>query len=315
MQSVQSLQGAAWAVYFGAARQVATPLTWTPPTGFTERQDADSGLSSTAKLAATLADSNAVVTTGTYTYTGTTSGASPQATAWAAFLRAASTSEAYTGSVALAGAGTLTPLRHPETHQHSGTERRRRLGVHCRSASGRRCRVVRVGDAQPVGDVAVHRHPSTVGHGHPSAVRRRLAGVERDPGPVRVGCFDPGRDPPARPAHAPLTGDGTLTLSATVSAGETRALSGSGTLTLTAAPSTSGTRALSGSGTLAFTGAPRPAGVRALAGDGTLTLSGDAAQAASGTLALSGIIVAGLRIGGERISLNRRRRSGSSSSN
>lgn len=64
------------------------------------------------------------------------------------------------------------------------------------------------------------------------------------------------------------------------------ALSGNGTLTYSAAVSAIGSRALTGSGTLALTSVPRPAQSISLGGSGTLTLSGVANY--TQTLALSG---------------------------
>lgn len=90
--AISNTDAAAWAVFLGAARQVATPLTWTPPTGLVEQEDQDTALATTNNTAATWADSNgATLATGSITYTGTTSATTAQANVWAAFLKPAAT--------------------------------------------------------------------------------------------------------------------------------------------------------------------------------------------------------------------------------
>lgn len=77
-------------VFLADWRGTATPISWTPPAGMTERQDVDGGVASTANHVSTLADTDGTVGTGAVTYTGTSSASSSSATMWAAFLRPAS---------------------------------------------------------------------------------------------------------------------------------------------------------------------------------------------------------------------------------
>lgn len=79
----------AWGVYAAAARAGATPQSWTPPTGMTERLDTDLGVAGSTNLVSTWADTNGTVAASTHTYTGTGSTTAPIVTMWAAFLRPA----------------------------------------------------------------------------------------------------------------------------------------------------------------------------------------------------------------------------------
>lgn len=76
----------AWGVFAAAFRQVATPSSWTPGAGLTERTDADTGVAGTGNMAQCFCDSNGPVATGSVTYSATGSASSAQATMWAAFL-------------------------------------------------------------------------------------------------------------------------------------------------------------------------------------------------------------------------------------
>lgn len=91
----------AWGVYAGHARQVATPLTWTAGAGLLELEDADNGASNLTNVGAIWADSNGTVATGAVTYSATTSATTAQSSAWAALLRAPSTTP---GSATVLGA-------------------------------------------------------------------------------------------------------------------------------------------------------------------------------------------------------------------
>jgi hypothetical protein len=79
----------AWGIYLGTARQVATPLTWTPGTGLTEIIDRDSTNGTTNNCAVIHADTNGSVGTGAVTYTASTSAATASAIMGAAFLKPA----------------------------------------------------------------------------------------------------------------------------------------------------------------------------------------------------------------------------------
>jgi len=84
--TITNSNSAGWAVYAGGARGTASPVSWTPPIGMTERLDTDLAVANTSNVWATWADSAGTVATGSATYSGTTSGATPTATAWAAFI-------------------------------------------------------------------------------------------------------------------------------------------------------------------------------------------------------------------------------------
>jgi hypothetical protein len=99
----------AWAVYATALRQVASPVSFTPPTGMTERQDTDIGVTTTTNLAAEWAGTAAAIgSTGSITYTGTSSGATSISTAWAAFLKPAAVVAPVVGALSAGGTGAAT---------------------------------------------------------------------------------------------------------------------------------------------------------------------------------------------------------------
>jgi hypothetical protein len=110
--SLTNTDPAAWAIYLSFARQVATPLTWSPTAGnpvTTERQDKDVALAQTNNAAGCLYDSNGVVAAQTVALAASTSAATSRVYAWGAFLRPASAAApAYTGTAALSGTGSLT---------------------------------------------------------------------------------------------------------------------------------------------------------------------------------------------------------------
>jgi hypothetical protein len=110
--SLTNTDPAAWAIYLSFARQVATPLTWSPGAGSpvtTERQDKDVALAQTNNAAGCLYDSNGPVAAQTGTLWANTSTATSRVYAWGAFLRpAAAAAPAYTGTAALSGTGSLT---------------------------------------------------------------------------------------------------------------------------------------------------------------------------------------------------------------
>jgi hypothetical protein len=76
----------ALAIYIGHARQVATPLTWTPGAGLTTRVTGETGLATTNNSAVIVADTAGPVAAGNVDLTATTSAATARAFAWAAVL-------------------------------------------------------------------------------------------------------------------------------------------------------------------------------------------------------------------------------------
>lgn len=89
--AITNTDAAAWSVFIGTFRGTATPISWTPPTGMTERQDKDAAVATSNNDAMELADSNGVVATGAATYTGTASASAAigGGFAWAGFLKPA----------------------------------------------------------------------------------------------------------------------------------------------------------------------------------------------------------------------------------
>lgn len=77
----------AWGLFAAAFRQVATPTSWTPGAGLTERLDADTGVAGTANLAQCWDDSNGTVAVGNVTYSATSSSGSAQAMMWAGLIQ------------------------------------------------------------------------------------------------------------------------------------------------------------------------------------------------------------------------------------
>lgn len=103
----------AWGVFCTTMRQAPTPLSFTAPSGMTERLDSDIGVTNTgtssSNMAAEWADTNGQVgSTGSITYTATSSDTSPLAVAWAAFLKPTAGGVVWTGGVTAAGAGAAT---------------------------------------------------------------------------------------------------------------------------------------------------------------------------------------------------------------
>lgn len=87
--SITNTDANAWGVFAACFRQVATPTSWTPGSGLTERADLDIGIAGTTNMTVTHCDSNGTVATGAVTYSATSSSGSAQATMWAAFLKPA----------------------------------------------------------------------------------------------------------------------------------------------------------------------------------------------------------------------------------
>lgn len=101
--AITNTNASAWAVFHALTRGSATPQSWTPPTGFTERLDTDAAVAGTTNLYAITADSNAVVATGANTYSATATSSASAATAWAAYLNPIAAAPAVpTGGVAVA---------------------------------------------------------------------------------------------------------------------------------------------------------------------------------------------------------------------
>lgn len=99
----------AWGIFSVCSRQVATPYTFTPGTGLTERVDQDTGVASTTNTAFEASDTNGPVATGSVTYSATGSAGSGIAAMWAALLRPASTGGASVAAAAsVSGALTVT---------------------------------------------------------------------------------------------------------------------------------------------------------------------------------------------------------------
>jgi hypothetical protein len=87
--SLTNTNANAWAVVAGVARQVASPLSWTPDAALVERADAEIGTANTNNAAMEWTDSNGPVATGTYSYTLTTSAVTARAATWFVFLKPA----------------------------------------------------------------------------------------------------------------------------------------------------------------------------------------------------------------------------------
>jgi hypothetical protein len=114
--------GNSWGIAIIAMRQVISPVTWTPGSGLTERVDVEAGASTTNNTSMMLADTDGVIASGSYTFSGTPSTAAPRGTAWAGVLKpsAGSTGTPATASggitlggsataeAALSGAGSIT---------------------------------------------------------------------------------------------------------------------------------------------------------------------------------------------------------------
>jgi hypothetical protein len=80
---------AAWGIFHATNRGNASPATWTPGTGLTERTDVESSLGTSANVASETSDTNGPAAVGSATYSGTSSSGTAIATMWAAFLRPA----------------------------------------------------------------------------------------------------------------------------------------------------------------------------------------------------------------------------------
>ena len=85
--TLTNTDAAAWLVGRIVSRSPATPQSWTPGSGLTERIDHESGISGAGNLIATTVDSAGVVATGSVAASATMTATSAVATMWAGLLR------------------------------------------------------------------------------------------------------------------------------------------------------------------------------------------------------------------------------------
>lgn len=174
----------AWGVFAAAGKNITTPSSFTPPPGLIDRLDSDIGAvdtgTSTGNLSAEWADTAAQIgSTGSITYTSTSSAATANATAWAAFLKPTTGGVVQSGSVTAIAAGhaTVTGFVSP-----SGVEAA--AGVGSATVTARMTASV-VAVAVGAGSVAVTAvvtkstvlHPAGAGGATVSAAREQLFGV------------------------------------------------------------------------------------------------------------------------------------------
>jgi fibronectin-binding autotransporter adhesin len=190
------------------------------------------------------------------------------------------------GSAALAGAGTLAAAGSPSAGGALSLSGAGTLAATGRPGAAGTLSTSGAGTLTGAGTLAVSGGLTASGTGT----------LGRTGVPTATGTLSTAGSGTLTPSGTPVTsgtlalsGTGTLALSGTGSSdgGGSINLAGAGTLTGTGTPSVSGTLALGGAGSLGSVGVPATSGTRALSGAGTLSLSG-APGGFAGSVSLSG---------------------------
>lgn len=98
----------AWGVLNVMMRGVPSPASFTAGAGITELLDTDGGLGTGNNAVAFTGDTNGGVATGSQTFSATSSATTAIGNMWAALLRPAAASSAFSGSLAVTGSGTAS---------------------------------------------------------------------------------------------------------------------------------------------------------------------------------------------------------------